>query len=365
MAGHTTSSNNHERAPVSSLSYKTIQTVRHDQGSDLVILGHHYQSDQVVRHVDHVGDSLELAARVPGLQARRIVFCGVHFMAETAAVLAQPGQQVYLPETSADCFMANMAPAALVERILEKLMRNGRRVVPLAYVNSSAGLKAICGDHQGSVCTSANARVMLEWALDRGEHVLFLPDKHLAVNTADQLGIPPTDRTVLDIRGRGGNIEPAGNRTPRLLIWPGQCAVHARFKTARLAQVRSEHPQALVAAHPECHPELVRGADGVGSTSFLIEYAARAPLGSTIFVATECNLVERLQRLHAGQKTILPLSRSLCSGMGKTTEAGLAALLSSLDTREEIRVPGPVKESAALALNRMLQACGRPVPAKG
>lgn len=349
---------------MSSPSYKTIEAVRREQGPDLVILGHHYQSDQVVRHVDYVGDSLELAARVPRLQARRIVFCGVHFMAETAAVLAQSGQRVYLPETSADCFMANMAPAGLVEQALKRLMRNGRRVVPLTYVNSSAGLKAICGDHQGSVCTSANARVMLEWALNRGEHVLFLPDKHLAVNTADQLGMPPTDRKLLDIRGRGANIEPAGKWTPRLLIWPGQCAVHARFKTSRLAQVRAEHPQALVAAHPECHPELVRGADGVGSTSFIIEYAARAPLGSTIFVATECNLVERLQRLYTGQKTILPLSRSLCSGMGKTTEAGLAALLSNLDTREEIRVSGPVKESAALSLNRMFQACGKPVPAE-
>lgn len=335
--------------------YAAISGIRRRLGSDLAILAHHYQHDDVVRHADHVGDSLELARLVPDIAARHIVFCGVYFMAETAAMLAGPGQKVFIPASDARCVMSEMAPAGLVEAVYDRLARSGRRIIPLAYVNSSAAVKALCGRHGGAVCTSANAAMMLAWAMDQGDAALFLPDRMLAQNTCRTLGLPAGAARILDVRAGGGRLDERAAEAAPVLVWPGQCAIHARFKPALVERARQAMPGALVAVHPECPPETVAAADAAGSTSFLIQYAAKAPKGSTVVIGTECHLVDRLTLRHAGEKNVLPLARSLCSNMAKVTEASLAALLGHIETAGPVTVPASIGDPAALAVRRMLE----------
>jgi quinolinate synthase len=324
-------------------------------GTKLCIMAHHYQADAVVRHADILGDSLELARRIDGLNAEHIVFCGVHFMAETAAILAGPGQKVHIPDQEASCVMADMVPADLAETVVTALNRDGARVIPLTYVNSSAAVKAVCGRHGGSVCTSANARTMMRWALDQGDGVLFLPDANLGANTARALDIDPSRLHRLDVRGRGRFV-PAADRSGNVYLWPGLCAVHAKFHTAHIETVRRDEPHALVLVHPECHPDVVALADGAGSTSYLIKAVAEAPAGSTIYVGTEWNLVNRLAARHP-DRTVRPLRTALCSNMAKITEENLARTLAALDTAEPVRVDEDIAVPARLALHRMLVAC--------
>jgi quinolinate synthase len=343
-------------APSTDLSPE-IARLRHTLGERLVIMAHHYQHDDVVRHADITGDSLELARRVPGLAAEHIVFCGVYFMAETAAILASPGQTVHLPDLEADCIMAAMAPASRVQAVLAHLAATGRRIVPLAYVNSSAGVKAVVGRHGGAVCTSANAATMLRWALERGDAVLFLPDKNLAWNTADQMGMPPEERLVLDVRGDGRRLDPEAARRVRLFAWPGMCAIHHRMKAAHVAEARATHPESLVVVHPECRPEVVALADASGSTRSIIDYCHRAPEGATIWVGTEIRLVERLAARYAPSKRILPLMTSACENMGKITEAKLLACLQHLKGGYAVEVAPAEAAPAREAVQRMLEAC--------
>jgi quinolinate synthase len=340
--------------------FDRIEAVRKRLGPRLTILAHHYQIDEVYRHADHSGDSLELARRIPGLDAERIVFCGVWFMAESAAILARAGQSVFIPEDEAWCMMSATAPAPLLAATLGTLTSGGRRLIPLAYVNSSAEVKAVCGRYGGAVCTSANASRMLEWAFAQGDGVLFLPDKNLAMNTADALGVPPERRAILDVRGGGARIDAAGAAGMDLLVWPGSCAVHARIKPAHVRAARERDPDALVIVHPECSPEVVAMADASGSTSKIIRFVADAPPDSTIYVGTEVTMVDRLARLHAPGKRVLSLCRSQCSHMAKTTEAKLAALLEDLEGAgavPPVRVDESVRYDAGLALERMLAAC--------
>lgn len=336
---------------------KRIQDVKAALGKELAVLGHHYQSDAIIRHTDLAGDSLELARRVPGLTARHVVFCGVFFMAETASILAAEGQRIHIPDTHAGCIMSAMAPERIVQSVIDRLAQNGRRIVPLTYVNSSAAVKAICGRLGGSVCTSANAATMMRWALERGDGVLFLPDKNLGHNTAAALGIADKSRLELDIRAAGRHIDPDSAAKAEVLLWPGLCAIHHRFKTAHIAQARRQTPEALVVVHPECTPEVVQAADAAGSTSRIIDFVAKAPAGSTIYVGTEINLVERLAARHAPDKTVKPLCGSCCLNMAKITESKLAATLESIETAEPVRVPEAVAAPARKALTRMLDAC--------
>lgn len=333
-----------------------IKAVRDRLGPDLTILAHHYQMDEVVRHADFLGDSLELSRRVPGLASRFIVFCGVHFMAETSAMLGREGQETHLPVAGASCVMAEAAPTDFVAGVLSALRREGRKVIPLAYVNSQAGVKALCGKYGGSVCTSANARAMLAWAMAQGDGVLFLPDRNLAMNTADALDIPASRRLVLDVRGKGGHIDLARAARADLLVWPATCPIHQRFqyKAANIEAARKAHPGCRIVVHPECPPPVVRAVDAAGSTSFIITYVAEAPAGSVIFVGTELMLVNRLAERYRGEKTVLPLAESLCSNMQKTTEAALAQTLETLESREPVRVDPAVAADARLALQRML-----------
>ncbi|AGW14008.1 quinolinate synthase NadA [Megalodesulfovibrio gigas] len=343
-----------------------ILAIKAKLGRDLVILAHHYQEDAVVQHADQTGDSLELARAIPGTAAKYVVFCGVAFMAESAALLAPAGVQVFNPVPEAACVMAEMSPATYVEAVLQRLQHPESPVIPLAYVNTSVATKAVVGRFGGAVCTSANAATMLQWALAQADkagqqgRVLFLPDQHLGHNTANKLGIPAEKRLRLDIRGRGERIDAQAALQARLLLWPGNCPVHAvRFKLSQIQQVRDQYPEAKIAVHPECAQEVVNAVDGAGSTSFLIKYAAEAPAGSRVYIGTECNLVDRLTRRHAAEKTILPLWRSGCSNMNKTTEARLAdALEAMLEGRTAATTVDEADTAPARAsLTRMLEAC--------
>ena len=336
---------------------ETIRRVKERLGRDLLIQAHHYQREEVIRHADHRGDSLELARRIPGSTAQTIMFCGVSFMAETAAVLAGPERRVFMPAPGAGCSMSNMAPAALAEAVLARLAAGGRRIIPLAYVNTSAAVKALCGRHGGWLRASANAETMLAWALRQGDGVLFLPDRNLAENTADTLGIPPARRLRLNIRGQGEHIDLAAAARAELLVWPGSCCVHEVMGPEHVAEVRRRDPDARVIVHPECPPETVRAADAAGSTSGIIRYCAEAPDGTAIYVGTEINLVERLAAQHRGKKLIRPLTVQRCANMAKTGEDNLAALLSALDTTTPVRVTCETADQAKTALARMLEAC--------
>lgn len=334
-----------------------IEETRARLDDRLTILAHHYQDDAVVRHADHVGDSLELARKIPGLDSEYIVFCGVYFMAETAAILAKPGQKTLIPDATSKCVMSEMAPAALYKRVLARLGEGGRDCLGLTYVNSSAAVKAVCGQIGGSVCTSANAERMLSWAMKQGKRVVFLPDRMLAQNTCDRLGIPHSRRLLLDIRQGGNLVDARAAQDADILIWPGRCVIHSRFKPEQIQAIKSADPEALVVVHPECSPQTVAAADACGSTSLIISYVADAPDGATIYIGTELNLVERLAKEYRGKKTIKPLAQSLCSNMAKNTEEKLARTLQNLDAEPGVTVPEDIARPATLALNRMLEIC--------
>ncbi|MDZ7761870.1 MAG: quinolinate synthase NadA [Desulfovermiculus sp.] len=328
-----------------------IEEIKAKHGSDLAILAHHYQHDKVVVHADYCGDSLELARLIASLQAQRIVMCGVYFMAESAAILAGPSQEVSIPRQEAGCLLSNMAPAWLVEKKLYELNAQGRRIVPLAYVNTSAAVKALCGRFGGSVCTSANAPTMLDWALKQGDGVLFLPDKNLGRNTAKALGVPAEDQVGLDLRSL------ADGRQARLFFWPGVCIVHNLIKAHHVEHIRRTHPEAKIIVHPECLPEVVDRADASGSTSTIIRYVREAEPGTTIYVGTEINLVQRLARDYGPDKTVWPVLDTACSNMAKITAQNLADHLENLEAGPKVTVSPHMQQEALLALDRMLKVC--------
>ncbi|MFO7877677.1 MAG: quinolinate synthase NadA [Desulfovermiculus sp.] len=328
-----------------------IESMRTRYGSELAILAHHYQQDEVVVHADYFGDSLELAQKISILQARRIVMCGVYFMAESAAILAAKGQEVSIPNPSAGCPLSNMAPAWLVEKKLQELNSQGRRIIPLAYVNTSAAVKALCGRFGGSVCTSANASQMLAWALDQGDGVVFLPDKNLGRNTAKALGIPQKDHVMLDLRTKAEATQ------GRLFFWPGLCIVHNIIKVRHIEHIRQAHPEAKIIVHPECLPEVVDLADASGSTSGIIRYVREAQPGSLIYVGTEIHLVQRLAREYAPDKIVRPVLETACSNMAKITADNLAEHLENIDQAQTVTVSDEVQQNALLALERMLEVC--------
>lgn len=342
-----------------------IASIRRRLGPELTIAGHHYQAEEVIRHCDLRGDSLELARKCAALDSRWLMFCGVYFMAESAALLARPGSETLLPAPSAECSMALMSPATRLTKVLRRLEQSGRKIVPLAYVNSSLGVKAVVGGHGGAVCTSANARTMLEWALEQGDAVLFLPDKNLGWNTADLLKLAADERHILSITKEGRNIDLERAERARLLLWPGLCSIHARFAASHARRVRAADPDAKIVVHPECRPEVVQAADAAGSTSFIIRYADQMPSGGTLYIGTEINLVKRLAMEHRERLRILPLAESACPHMAKTSEAALARALESLLAAKERGGPSPFAVSIAeearaparAALERMLTAC--------
>lgn len=338
-----------------------IEALRRELGADVTIFGHHYQQQGVIDHCDFKGDSLELSRKVADIAAGHIVFCGVYFMGESAALLARPDQQVHLPESNADCVMALMTPAALLDRVLTRLTASGRKLIPLAYVNTFMDVKAVVGRHGGAVCTSANAERMLDWALREGDGVLFLPDKNLARNTARKLGLTGTDTHQLDVRKRGEALDLDAAARATLLYWPGLCAIHARFNAGQIEAARQADPTCRVVVHPECSPEVVAAADAAGSTSFIIKYVQESPEGSHILVGTEINLVRRLERENAGRVRVAPLVSSACSHMAKVTPAKLRATLERIrdGVATPVSIPGEDAAPARSTLERMLEVCAR------
>jgi len=338
-------------------------------GDRLFILGHHYQRDEVMRWADARGDSYRLSVLAQERpEADYIVFCGVHFMAESADVLTADNQAVILPDLNAGCSMADMADIDEVTEAWEALcdVIDTERLVPITYMNSSAALKAFVGEHGGAVCTSTNARQVLEWAFTQGDRVLFFPDQHLGRNTGINMGYSHDDMVVWNPRQELGGLTPDEVSASTFLLWKGHCSVHQRFTPAHVDAFRAEHPDGIVIAHPECSHELCSVADQVGSTDFIIKAVAAAPAGSTIAIGTEIHLVNRLANETEG-KTIVSLDPLVCpcSTMFRIDAPHLAWILENLvegRILNRIEVDPDTTRWAKVALQRMLDITqGRPI----
>lgn len=340
-----------------------IRQAKEQLGDSLVILGHHYQRDAVIQFADMRGDSLTLAREAAqSRDAAYIVFCGVHFMAETAAILAQPEQTVLLPDLEAGCGLAEMADRETVEHAwaeLGRVLDVEQAVTPVTYVNSSADLKAFCGEHGGVVCTSSNADAVLRWALARRPKVLFFPDQHLGRNTANRMGIPSEQMLLWNpIHSRGGH-EPKALEQAQILLWQGWCNVHVCFHPEYVTDWREREPDIRVIVHPECRAEVVELADEAGSTATIIRRVEEAPPGTKWAIGTEANLVNRLQKEHPEQFIAhLAPKPAFCHMMNKITPRKLARVLEGLTRGEHVNpitVPPAVAEPARVALERMLE----------
>lgn len=343
----------------------TICAAREKLGTEAVVLGHHYQRDEVIRFADFTGDSYKLAKAAAQTDARYLVFCGVHFMAETADILARPWQQVILPDLNAGCSMADMAEIGQVEDCWESLERlrvtAGEGILPLTYMNSAADIKAFCGERGGLVCTSSSALKAFEWAFRRAGKILFLPDQHLGRNTAFALGIPLSAMVVWDPYQLNGGVEAERLRAARVILWKGHCSVHQRFLPEHVDRVRREEPGMQVLVHPECRWEVCQKADALGSTERIIDLIERAPEGSSFAVGTEIHLVNRLAKRFAplGKRVItLDESGCLCTTMYRISPQHLAWTLENLvegRVVNRIWVENEVKHWARVALDRMLE----------
>jgi len=332
-----------------------IDRIRAEWGTRLLVLGHHYQRSAVLAHADETGDSLELARKAASRpEAERIVFCGVRFMAESAEILSAPNQAVYMPETRAGCPMARMGTAEQMEGALARLSRVRDDWLPVVYVNSTAEVKAVCGRHGGSACTSSNAARVLQWVYDRGKRPLFLPDEHLGANTARDLGIPDEAVAVYDPHADDGGLADDDVAQARIVVWKGFCLVHTAFTLEQIEQVRRTLPGARIIVHPEVPRDVVRHADAHGSTAQIIRYVERAPAGSTLVIGTEVNLVERLAAQHADRLTVLALAPSVCANMARTNEQNLLELLQHWPGEKRISVPDDVAANARICLDTML-----------
>jgi len=341
-----------------------IAAAKRRLGKDLVILGHHYQADDVIRHADFTGDSFKLAQHAAEQKdAPFVVFCGVHFMAESADILTGDHQTVILPDMGAGCSMADMAEADDVEDALDALEKMGvGGIVPITYMNSTAAIKDICGRGGGIVCTSSNAPQILDWAFARGERVMFLPDQHLGRNTAYAMGVPLEQMPLWDPHQPGGGVSPGAYLHSKVILWKGHCSVHAKFTMDGVASIRAADPEVQILVHPECSFEVVQAADLVGSTEYILKQVEAAPAGSKWAIGTEFHLVQRLADQHPEQ-TIMSLSgiQCACATMYRIDPPHLLWALENLVTGNvvnPIRVPADVAEGAMLALQRMLALKG-------
>jgi quinolinate synthase len=333
-----------------------IKAKKKEFGKALVILTHHYQRKDIVDLGDFCGDSFALSAKAAkDKNAQYIVFCGVHFMAESAAILAQTHQVVQIPDSDAGCWMADMADSVLLEKAWTEItgIVKEEKIIPLVYMNSDAHIKAHCGQNNGIICTSSNAPKAFEWAYKRGEKIFFFPDEHLGRNTGNSLGIPKDEMIVWDpAKPLGGNSQESIKKA-KVILWKGYCLVHTRFTTDQIIQMKEKYPDAKVVVHPECTEDVVGLADAVGSTSFIVNYVENADKGSVIVIGTEINLVERLGLVHK-DKTIIPLKNSLCPNMYKINLENLLYTLINIGKVNIIDVDDSIKKDAKLALDRML-----------
>ncbi len=336
-----------------------IAAVRARLGEDVVILGHHYQRDEVVKFADFRGDSLKLSYQAAEANGRYIVFCGVHFMAESADILRREHQAVILPDLNAGCSMADMADIGQVEVCWSELSSLGDlKVIPVTYMNSTAAIKSFTGEHGGSVCTSSNAAAVMRWAFERGEKVLFLPDEHLGRNTAFRMGIPLDQMIVWDPYQDFGGNSPEAIRAARVILWKGYCSVHQRFTPQHIERVRREHPGIRVIVHPECRFEVAQAADQIGSTEGIIKAIAASPAGSQWAVGTEIHLVNRLSKEMPDHKVMsLDSSVCVCTTMFRITPQHLLWALENIaagNVVNRISVDERTRHFARVALDRML-----------
>ena len=347
-----------------------IKAAKARLGNKLLILGHFYQRDEIIVHADFVGDSFQLAKNATERpDADHIVFCGVHFMAETADILSTPEQTVTLPNLSAGCSMADMANIDQVEDCWEQLGEicgtkpdadGKQQIVPVTYMNSSAALKAFCGRHGGIVCTSSNAHAVLEWAFARGKRVLFFPDQHLGRNTALAMGMSLDQMPVWNpYKPAGGAEDPSVYADAKMILWKGFCSVHQRFTVDQIERARKAYPGVKVIVHPECSMDVVNAADGTGSTAYIVKEIANAPAGSAVAVGTEINLVNRLAAQYP-DKTVFCLDPVVCpcSTMYRIHPAYLAWALENIEQGNivnRIPVDEDTARDAKIALQRMLE----------
>ncbi|MEW5757270.1 MAG: quinolinate synthase NadA [Pseudomonadota bacterium] len=333
-------------------------------GERVVILGHHYQREEVIRHADVTGDSLKLSRYAANSKADYIVFCGVHFMAEVADILSRPEQIAILPDLAAGCSMADMANLAKVERAWRELalvLDAEAAITPVTYINSAADLKAFCARHGGIVCTSTNARHVLDWAFARKEKILFFPDQHLGRNTGYRMGIPLEEMVVWDFDQPMGGLTPEQIKQARMILWKGFCSVHQMFQPAHIDNFKAKYPEAKIIAHPECSFEVCQKADYVGSTEYIINTIAAAAPGTRWLVGTELNLVNRLHERfkHEGKHVhFMSPMVCMCSTMFRIDPPHLMQTLESLVAGKvinQIKVAPQEAELARLALQRMLE----------
>ncbi len=341
-----------------------INAAKKALGDRLVILGHHYQREEVFRHADFSGDSLKLSRQAAESKAEYIVFCGVHFMAEVADVLSRPDQVSILPDLGAGCSMADMANLANVERAwqeLSEVLESDEQVTPVTYINSAADLKAFCGRHGGIVCTSSNAGKVLEWSFAQREKVLFFPDQHLGRNTGDRMGIPLDEMVEWDFDQPMGGLTPEQIREAKIILWKGFCSVHQMFKPEHIDRFKAMYPDAKIISHPESSFEVCRKSDHVGSTEMIIKTIRDSAPGTRWLVGTELNLVNRLHEQFKGEgKHVHFMSPTvcMCSTMFRIDPQHLAWTLENLvagNVVNRISVPAEVAEQARLSLERMLE----------
>ena len=337
-----------------------ISAAKAKLGQDVIILGHHYQRDEVVKFADFRGDSLKLSQQAAEVDAKYIIFCGVHFMAESADILRRGNQVVVLPDLSAGCSMADMADIGQVESCWNELSgaTDTNEIIPVTYMNSTAAIKSFTGEHGGSVCTSSNAAAVMKWAFERGEKVLFLPDEHLGRNTGYRMGIPLDEMIVWDpYEELGGNSTEAIAKA-RVILWKGYCSVHQRFTAGQVARVRRQHPGIRVIVHPECRFEVAQAADEIGSTEGIIRAIKAAKPGSKWAVGTEIHMVNRLSKELADRQVMsLDSSVCVCTTMFRITPVHLLWALENLGAGKivnQISVDERTRHFARAALDRML-----------
>lgn len=340
-----------------------IVAARRALGDQAVILGHHYQRADVYKHADLTGDSLRLSKLASQTDAEYIVFCGVHFMAEVADILSKPHQKAILPDLSAGCSMADMANLAKVERAwreLADIIDPNEKVTPVTYINSAADLKAFCGEHGGIVCTSTNAREILQWSLARREKVLFFPDQHLGRWTGYLMDIPLSEMLVWDPDQPMGGLTAQQIKMARILLWKGHCSVHQMFQAQHVLRWRQQNPSGMVISHPECNFEVCKLSDYVGSTDFIIKTIQQSAPGTRWLVGTELNLVNRLAEEMKPQGKMVQFMAPtvcMCSTMARIDPQHLAWTLENLVAGKvvnHIKVPAHEAELARIALDRML-----------
>lgn len=336
-----------------------LKKIKEELKDQVVVLGHHYQQDDVINFADITGDSLQLAREAAILDKPYIIFCGVHFMAETADMLTKPHQKVILPDLRAGCSMADMAKRSEIDKAWAFMTSATKeKIIPVTYINCAATLKAFVGDNDGSICTSSNAEKIIGWALSKGEKLLFFPDQHLGRNTCFKMGIPLSDMVVYNPNRLNGGLTAEQVNKAKVILWYGFCSVHQGFTLEQVLSLKKREPATTIIVHPECNFEVTSAADDNGSTSYIIDKIAQAPAGSKFAVGTEINLVNRLARQFP-DKTIISLSpyQCLCTTMYRVRPRWLLASFRAIKDNRPINiisVPDDIARSSIKALERML-----------